>query len=480
MARPLTLVLLCGTTLALPLATRAQDHGSHAAHQPARTPPPAEDHSGHAGHQPAQTPSPTGDHSGHAGHTPPPPGDHSGHDGHDMSAHDMGGHTMTGALGSHPMSREASGTSWQPDAAHHGGVHRQAGDWTLMGHAELNLVHTDQSGPRGDAMTFVAGMVMASARRDFDNGSTLNLRAMLSPDPFMGEEGYPLLLASGETADGIEPLIDRQHPHDLFMELSASYAWRLSDSDSVVIYGGLPGEPAFGPPAFMHRPAAIASPEAPITHHWLDSTHITFGVLTAGWIHDGFKLEASAFRGREPNEERYDIETGDLDSWSVRASWNPTPNWALQVSRADVVSPEQLEPDEDEVRWSASALYTAPFMDGDWSLSAAFGRKIDDHDVARDAWLLEASASPDGRWTGFSRIERIETAELEHGHGGGHGDTYTVGRATLGLVCDFRLNDTMVVGLGGSWAFNFVPDALEADYGGDPDGAMVFVRLRIQ
>lgn len=235
MARPLTLVLLCGTTLALPLATRAQDHGSHAAHQPARTPPPAEDHSGHTGHQPAQTPSPTGDHSGHAGHTPPPPGDHSGHDGHDMSAHDMGGHTMTGALGSHPMSREASGTSWQPDAAHHGGVHRQAGDWTLMGHAELNLVHTDQSGPRGDAMTFVAGMVMASARRDFDNGSTLNLRAMLSPDPFMGEEGYPLLLASGETADGIEPLIDRQHPHDLFMELSASYAWRLSDSDSVVI-----------------------------------------------------------------------------------------------------------------------------------------------------------------------------------------------------------------------------------------------------
>lgn len=433
--------------LALPLTVQAQDHGGHAEHQP-----------------------PT-DHVDHAGHDAPPAVDH--------SAHAMPDHAMTGALGPHPMSREASGTSWQPDAARHGGLHRRAGDWTLMGHVELDLVHTDQSGPRGDAMTFVAGMVMGSARREFADGSTLNLRAMLSPDPFMGEEGYPLLLAAGETADGIEPLVDRQHPHDLFMELSASYAWRLSDRDSLFVYGGLPGEPAFGPPAFMHRPAALASPEAPITHHWLDSTHITFGVLTAGWIHGAVKLEASAFRGREPDEDRHDIETGELDSWSVRASWNPTPNWALQLSRAEVTSPEQLAPDEDEVRWSASALYTAPFLDGDWSLTAAFGRKIDDHDVARDAWLVEASASPDGRWTGFTRLERIETAELDH-HGGGHGDSRTVGRAAFGLVRDFRLSATTTLGVGGSWAFHFVPDALEGHYGGDPGGAMVFVRLRIQ
>lgn len=465
MAKFIPLALLLGAgALAASSQALAQDHAGH-------TPPPTDSSQD------------AGDHQDHSDHSPAPAGTtdpHAGHQDHGDHAMPPQDHVMSGALGGYPISREASGTSWQPDLARHGGMHGQAGGWMLMSHAELNLIHTDQAAPRGDAMTFVAGMIMGSARRDFADGSMLNLRVMLSPDPLMGEEGYPLLLAAGETADGTRLLVDRQHPHDLFMELSASYAWRLSDRDSLFLYGGLPGEPAFGPPAFMHRPAAVAGPEAPITHHWLDSTHITFGVVTAGWVHDRFKLEASIFRGREPDQDRYDIETGDLDSWSVRASWNPTPNWALQVSRADVVSPEQLEPDEDEVRWSASALYTAPFMDGDWSLTAAFGRKIDDHDVARDAWLAEASISPDGRWTAFLRAERIETAELQAGHGGGHGDTYMVSRLSLGLVRDFRLDETTTLGIGAGYTFNAVPEALEADYGGDPDGAMVFVRLRLQ
>jgi hypothetical protein len=142
------------------------------------------------------------------------------------------------------MNRDATGTSWQPDSGEHAGIHTVRGDWTVMTHALLNLTYDTQSGPRGGDKTFVSGMLMTTARRNLDDGSTLNLRAMLSPDPLMGKSGYPLLLAAGETANGVDPLVDRQHPHDFFMELSASYSKRLSDKDSLYGYIGLPGEPA--------------------------------------------------------------------------------------------------------------------------------------------------------------------------------------------------------------------------------------------
>jgi hypothetical protein len=201
---------------------------------------------------------------------------------HGAMGHDMGMGTamqMTGALGGYAMTREGSGTSWQPDASSHSGVHWMAGGWMGMTHAALTAVYDDQSGPRGDTKSFLAGMVMASAQRSFSADDTLNLRVMLSPDPFMGKRGYPLLLAGGETADGVTPLVDRQHPHELVMELSASCARRIGADASWFVYAGLPGEPAFGPPAFMHRQSAMDFPIAPITHHWLDSTHVTFGVV---------------------------------------------------------------------------------------------------------------------------------------------------------------------------------------------------------
>ena len=446
--------------LALPAAAQEHDHHPSPTQTPAQTPPvqpPATDP--HAGHDMGQA-------------APADP-----HAGHDMGSD----HAVTSALGSWPMSRDASGTSWQPDASVHGGIHSTHGDWTVMSHALLNLVWDRQEGPRGDEKTYVAGMVMAAARRDFTDGSALNLRAMLSPDPFMGKDGYPLLLAAGETADGVNPLVDRQHPHELVMELSASYSRRLSASDSVFAYVGLPGEPAFGPPAFMHRMSAMDSPEAPITHHWLDSTHIVFGVVTAGWAHDAFKLEASSFRGREPDQDRYDIEAPELDSWSLRASWNPSSQWSLQASYADVVAPEQLEPDEDETKWSASAIHTRRLGEaGWWSSTLAWGRKTNDHGESKDGWMLESAIHPDDRWTVFARAERIETDELESGPGGGHGPLYTVSKASVGAVHDWRLGDHTRLGLGALYALNRVPAALEPAYGGDPDGMMVFVRLKIE
>lgn len=419
------------------------------------------------------------DHQHHPAPPPVPAAVHAGH-GADAEA-EPHAPAMTSAFGPAPMSRDASGTSWQPDMSQHGGLHAASGDWTLMGHARLNLVHDRQGGPRGDDKTFVSGMIMGAARRDFEGGGTLNLRAMLSPDLLMGREGFPLLLAAGETADGTTPLVDRQHPHELVMELSASWAQRLSDRDSLFVYLGLPGEPAFGPPAFMHRMSAMDSPEAPITHHWLDSTHIVFGVATAGWIHDDFKLETSAFRGREPDQDRRDIERPELDSWAVRASWNPSAEWSLQASWADVTGPEQLEPDEDETRWSASAIHTRRLgADGWWASTLAWGRKTNDHGESRDGWLAETALSPNDRWTLFARAERIETDELVAGPGGGHGPLYTVSKVSIGAVRDWQAAEHVRFGLGALYSLNRVPGALEPLYGGDPDGGMVFVRLTVE
>ena len=377
---------------------------------------------------------------------------------------------MTGALGGYPMMHDASGTSWQPDASTHAGVHVSAGGWNLMGHAMLNLVYDTQSGRRGDDKGFVAGMVMGMARRDLSDADTLQLRLMLSPDPLMGKRGYPLLLAAGETADSVTPLVDRQHPHDLFMEASASLSHRLSDSVSAFVYAGLPGEPAFGPPAFMHRQSILDSPEAPISRHWLDSTHITFGVVTAGVVAGNVKLEASRFKGREPDQKRYGIEAPKFDSTAVRGSWNPTENLSLQLSWARLISPEQLSPNEDQERWPASAIYALPLGKlGLWATTLAWGRKTGIEHGARgaalDAFVAESSVRVDDCWTVFARAERIDTDELLVAPGDIHGPVFTVGKASLGVIRDIHIAPHVELGLGGLAARSLTPRGLDASYG---------------
>jgi hypothetical protein len=389
--------------------------------------------------------------------------------------------SMMGALGPYSMARDASGTSWQPDSSPHGGVHAMEGDWMLMGHAALNAVYDWQQGPRGDTDAFLSGMFMGMANRRFDGGGALQFRAMLSPEPLMGKSGYPLLLATGETADGKTPLIDRQHPHDLFMELSAAYSRAWTPLDSFFLYAGLPGEPAFGPPAFMHRLSILDSPEAPISHHWLDSMHITYGVVTAGFVHDTWKIESSRFRGREPDQFRYNIETGALDSTSARLSWNPGREWSLQASWAHQVSPEQLQPAKNEDRLSASAIYTRRLGEHTWwSTTAAWGRRRSTGDEPLDAYVLESALNPTERWTVFARAEREKNDELI-AMGPMQGTAYTVAKTSIGAVRYFPLFDQVKLGFGALYAFNFVPEPLAPLYGRtDPQGAMVFLRLIIE
>ena len=241
---------------------------------------------------------------------------------------------------------EGSGTSRLPAiGGAMNGIHVMTGGWMLMLHGYAWGAYTDQRGPRGDRTGFVSSMAMAEAQRDLGTGgATLKLMTMLSLDPLMGKRGYPSLLATGETANGVTPLIDRQHPHDLFMELSARLSVPIGAGVDAFIYGGPVAEPALGPSAFMHRNSAKYLPLAPITHHWFDSTHITFGVVTAGLNTTRWQIEGSAFRGREPDQYRWDIETPRLDSWSARATWNPRPTGRRKSVTAGWRAPRRSSP----------------------------------------------------------------------------------------------------------------------------------------
>ena len=450
-----------------PASAAAPSRASHARHAPAPATPAMDQMPMPMEHQTPPTPSPQPAPIDQSPMSDMPGMQHSNHAGTAMQ--------MTGALGPYAMQRESSGTAWQPDTSEHAGLHVMSGDWMLMAHGTLNLVYDHQSGPRGADKAFAGGMLMGMASRPLGNG-TLQLRAMVSPDPIMGKRGYPLLLAAGETANGTDTLVDRQHPHDFFMELSASVSQNVGSNSSLFVYAGLPGEPAFGPPAFMHRESILDSPEAPISHHWLDSTHITFGVVTAGVVVDRIKLEISRFNARMPDQHRWDIETGPLTSTSVRLSWNPTRTLALQGSWGHFDNPEPMAPGVDEKRWSASALWTNRIAPA-WKLATtlAWGRKRSDgHND--DALAAEASLKHGG-WTLFGRGEMTENREL-----GGmmDGPAYRVGKVSLGTVRDFAVADHFALGLGGLVAVDFVSDALAPSYGGHhPVGTMAFVRLKL-
>jgi hypothetical protein len=393
-------------------------------------------------------------------------------------------HEMPGLYGPYPMAREASGTSWQPEAAGMGGVHKMKGPWMLMVHGFAGAVYDHQGGLRGDEKLFSPNMAMLMAQRPL-GGGTLGLRSMVSLEPAtIGKRGYPLIGQTGETADGVTPLVDRQHPHDLFMELSASYSVTLGEKSSAFVYAALPGEPALGPPAFMHRASGAELPESPLSHHWLDATHITFGVTTVGLVWNRLKVEGSAFRGQEPDQDRWDIETPQLDSWSGRLTFNPTTSWSLQASHGHLSEPELLEPGVDIVRTTLSASYSSRRESLAWHATAAWGRNAKEPGHTLDAFLAEGTlqAGKGGRQTLFARFESLEEDELlHHDESGPHGpgDVFQVQKLSVGAIHDLARAGGAVVGIGLVASQSWFPPGLQESYGGDPRSFMAFVRARL-
>jgi hypothetical protein len=323
-------------------------------------------------------------------------------------------------------------------------------------------------------------MGMAMAQRPLGPG-TLGLRSMLSLEPAtIGRTGYPLLLQTGETADGRTPLVDRQHPHDLFMELAGAYSVARGDR-SLFVYGGLPGEPALGPPTFMHRFSAVNDPLAPITHHWLDSTHISYGVLTAGAVVDRVKFEASAFRGREPDQDRWNLESPKLDSHAFRLSANPTRHWALQASYGRLHSPEQLEPDVNQDRATASAVYDGALgAGGHWEGMLAWGRNRNTPGHVLDAFIAEASLALRERHVWFARLEAVRKDELFVPPDPRAGGAYEVGEATAGYRLNFATAGHAAYGVGVAGSCSRVPPALRQAYGRAPVSALVFMHAALR
>ena len=388
-----------------------------------------------------------------------------------------GAYRMEGALGPYPLSRESSGTSWQPEATPHEGIHWTAGRWMGMVHGFIDVVYDYQGGRRGDDEFFAPSMLMGSAQRSISRG-TLGLRAMVSADPgAVGTDGYPLLLQTGETPDGVTPFIDRQHPHDAIMELSLSYSWPLGARSSVFAYAALAGEPALGPPTFMHRFSAATIPESPIGHHWLDSTHISYGVLTGGVVRDKVKLEGSAFNGHEPDEHRWNIEDPSLNSYSARLTWNPAPSLSLQGSFGHLEEPEQLEPGVDLDRGPISLSYHRSNEEEQWQTTFAWGVNSKHPGPTTNVGLVETTYRI-GPHNTFARAEIAEKDELVVS-GPLAGRVFTVGKMSAGYLYDFPPVAGAVFGAGFLGSLHLVPEVLEASYGHRlPASFMVFVRLQ--
>jgi hypothetical protein len=379
-----------------------------------------------------------------------------------------------------PLMRRGSGTSWQPDRFPLSMVHGRVGGWGLMFQGLLFGGYDVQGGPRGDRAPEALGWLMLMADRELSSGQ-LVLSAMVSPDPLTAgaNGGYPLLLQSGESYRG-EPLHDRQHPHDLFMELAVSYTHYLSDTWGLMLYVAPAGEPALGPVAFPHRASARFDPLAVLGHHWQDSTHISFGVVTAGLLTPLAKLEVSAFNGREPDEFRYDLDLRPPDSFSVRLSANPTSRVSTQVSYGYLPSPEESLPGVPVHRFTASAMVHLPVgAHGFWATTAVFGRNVEGDEAPTNSALLESSLDLEGHHAVFGRVEYVRktghdlalSGPLEH-------EAFDVGVLALGYLYQFDAWGPVKAGVGARGAVNLVPESLASLYGGrTPVGGMVYVRL---
>ncbi len=379
--------------------------------------------------------------------------------------------------------QQGSGTARLPaDEGMMRGYMFRAGDWTLMAHGYAWATLTHQAGPRGDDGHFITSMAMLMADRDAGERVHLQLKGMMSLDPALGERGYPDLFASGETAHSV-PLVDRQHPHDLFMELSARADYRLSPggSTNVFLYGGPVAEPALGPSAFMHRASAALLPLAPISHHWFDSTHITYGVVTGGLASAHWQFESSAFRGREPDEHRWNIETPALDSWSVRATWTPDPHWAVQASTGHLHSPEAQEPGANEQRTTASVQYATRQANGG-GLATTFGWSVKDKLPGRalTAWLAEANWNLDRHHSLFGRVENVDNDELfPDVMSPLHDQAFRVTKAEGGYAYRLPIVGPVGVALGGSLAGYLKPAALDPVYGNAPVSWTLFAKFAL-
>lgn len=359
--------------------------------------------------------------------------------------------TMLASVAS-AQSTEGSGTSWLPDETPMRMIHASADGWMLMTHFNVFAQYLHDSGDRGSSQAGSINWLMLMAQRSGAGGS-FTVRGMVSAEPLtIGGCGYPDLLATGEVCDG-EAIHDRQHPHDLVMEVAVQYDRPLAKGVRLQLYGGPAGEPALGPVAFMHRISGFANPLAPIAHHWLDSTHVTYGVATAGFYAGKWKIEGSVFNGREPDEDRVGLDLAAMDSWSGRAWFLPASRWALQVSAGRL---------HDADRITASASYHRPLANGLWASTVAWGQNRETGE-STNALLAETNLSPSDHHAIYGRIEWVEKSAHDLALEGD--DIFDVVKMQTGYTRFTSPWKKVVAGIGASVTAGIVPSGLESTYG---------------
>jgi hypothetical protein len=381
-----------------------------------------------------------------------------------------------------PMNRNGSGTGWLPDASPMYGYMLHSQKWMYMIHGNIFVRYTNQDisskGHRGDSKVDAPNWFMAMGQRRIGKNGLFHFNTMFSLDPLFGGDGYPLLFQTGETHKD-EPLVDRQHPHNLFSELSVSYSHALSKNMDGFVYLGYPGEPALGPVAFMHRPSSLNNLDSPLGHHWQDATHITFGVATLGFRYKIIKVDGSLFTGREPGEERYGFDKPRFDSYSYRLTVNPVSTLSLQASKAFIKSPEAVEPDEDVNRTTASVSHSLLLKGDNRFLSSAFIWGFNDSGEGHQehSFTLETNLQLD-RFSLYGRFENIEksASELMLEEMDGH-ELFTIKALTLGLNYTlFReWNTNFAVGTQGS--IYSADKKLDPIYGNNPASLQIYVRV---
>ena len=355
--------------------------------------------------------------------------------------------------------------------------------WMRMTDGVLVATFNDQGGPSGVEEFRSTNWFMGMASRTAGPGR-LTLTGMISLEPATAtERGYGELFQVGEAYHGV-PIVDRQHPHNFLMQASASYRFALTNRVGLTLAGAPVGEPALGPVAFMHRASAADNPAAPLSHHTLDSTHVSEGVVTAALDRGAWTIESSIFNGREPDDCRWRLmEPGALDSWSARVWFRPSRPWQFQVSHGFLRSPEALEPG-DLRRTTASGSWLKERQSGFTAVTVAYGRN-DKPSGAFNALLAEVT-SHRGDLSLYGRLEtlQVETALLES-DGTDVTDALSstsprdvVTAVTAGGVRDFSHWRRFEIGGGADVTTYVVPDDLRPTHGDHPVSFHVFLRIR--
>ena len=382
------------------------------------------------------------------------------------------------------LSHATSGTSAEPNSTPIPMLMATESSWTLMFHANVFLTDIQQSSPRGGDKFFSTNWFMGMAQRSAGPG-IFTARVMLSLEPAtVTGRLYPLLFQQGETAFGL-PIADGQHPHDFFMELAALYDLKLGDKNLLSFYFAPVGDPAIGPIAYPHRASAMENPLAALGHHQQDSTHIATDIVTVGFTRGIARIEASGFHGREPDEFRWNIDHGRIDSWSLRATFQPGQNWSGQVSYARIISPEALFPAEDQARMTASIMYNRPLHHGNWASTILWGRtnSLQERSIF-NSYLFESTVRFLTRNCAWTRIENVDRSnelllgELPLPPGFQEDPIGRVQAYTLGYDRDFDIVPHLTSALGAQFTTYGVAGALKPIYGSHPVGVAVFLRLR--